>query len=236
MGFMLRNRVLAAIAVASPALFAASAHAGAHTWRVHEVFSNASGTIQFIELQECCGLPGETFLAGYDVRSVATGNIVTIPANLVGNTANKNLLFGTVAFAALPGAPAVNYTIPAGFFSTAGDTIQYGQNPPAMVSDAFTFGAGVLPTNGKDSITVTNFVTHAFTIGPNSPKNFAGASGNVDACPSDCDGSNDGVVDVTDFLAVLGQWGTPGGTCEGLGGTVGINEFLDVLAAWGNCS
>jgi hypothetical protein len=216
-------------------MFAASAHAGAHTWRVSELFSNASGTIQFIELKECCGLPGETFLAGYDVRSVATGNIVTIPANLVGNTANKHLLFGTAAFAALPGAPAVNYTIPAGFFSTGGDTIQYGQNPPAIVSDAFTFGPGVLPTNGKGSITVTNFVTHTFTVGPNSPTNFAGISGNVDACPADCDGSNDGVVAIADFLAVLSQWGTVGSCSQGQG-TIGINQFLATLSAWGNCS
>ncbi len=235
MEFMLRNRALAAIAVASPALFAASAHAGAHTWRVSELFSNASGTIQFVELKECCGGAFETFVAGYDVRSVATGNVVTIPANLVGSTANKHLLFGTAAFAALPGAPAVNYTIPAGFFSTAGDTIQYGLNPPAQTNDAFTFGAGALPTNGKGSITVTNFVTHTFTTGPNTPTNFAGGSGNVDACPADCDGSNDGVVAIADFLAVLGQWGTTGSCSQG-GGAIGINQFLATLSAWGNCS
>lgn len=233
MRFNVQNRVLAAIAVASPALFAASAHAGAHTWRVHEVFSNASGTIQFIELQECCGNPGETFIGGYDVRSVATGLSVTFPANIVGNTANNTLLLGTLGYAALPGAPAVNYTIPSNFFSTAGDTIQYGNNPPAVVSDAFTFGAGALPTNGKNSITVTNFVTHTFTTGPNSPEAFNGAPGHVDACPSDCDGSNNGVVDVSDFLAVLGQWGASGSCGTG---PIGVNQFLAVLGAWGNCS
>lgn len=233
MGCKLQDRVLVAIAFASPALVAASAQAGAHTWRISELYSNASGTIQFVELKECCGFGGETFVAGYDVRSVATGNVFTFPANIVGNTANKHILLGTPAFQALPGAPAVNHTIPANFFSAAGDTLQYGLNPPGSTNDAFTFGAGVLPTNGKDSITVTNFVTHTFTTGPNTPTNFAGGSGNVDACPSDCDGSNDGVVDITDFLATLTQWGTSGSCAET--GSVDIGEFLAVLSAWGSC-
>ena len=237
MGFNLRNRVLAAIAVASPAVFAAAASAASHTWHVTEVFSNASGTIQFIELQEVGGLAGETFLSGHGVRSAATGNLFTFPANISGSTANEHLLLATAGFAALPGAPTPNYTIPSGFFSTAGDTIQYGVAPPGSLYDSFTFGAGTLPTNGKDSIQVTNFVTHAFTTGANTPQNFAGQSGHVDACPMDCDGTNTGVVSIADFLAVLAQWGMSGTSCDKDGGAgVAIGEFLAVLATWGACS
>ncbi len=54
-------------------------------------------------------------------------------------------------------------------------------------------------------------------------------------CPWDCDGSNDGIVGITDFLALLAQWGTPGGSCDKDGGGVGITDFLALLAAWGPC-
>jgi hypothetical protein len=59
----------------------------------------------------------------------------------------------------------------------------------------------------------------------------------VETCDEDCDGSNDYVVDILDFLEVLAQWGEVGGSCDmGLGDPgVGINEFLAILAAWGPC-
>ncbi len=53
-------------------------------------------------------------------------------------------------------------------------------------------------------------------------------------CP-DLDG--DGMVGVTDFLALLEQWGTdPGGPPDLDGnGDVGINDFLELLTRWGPC-
>ena len=56
-------------------------------------------------------------------------------------------------------------------------------------------------------------------------------------CPYDCDGSNDGIVGITDFLALLGQWGTPGAPCDKAGGDagVGIVDFLGLLGSWGPC-
>jgi len=46
-------------AIVGFAVVAGPAWAGSHSWRVSEIFSNASGSIQFIELKECCGMPGE---------------------------------------------------------------------------------------------------------------------------------------------------------------------------------
>ena len=56
-------------------------------------------------------------------------------------------------------------------------------------------------------------------------------------CPYDCDGSNDGVVGINDFLTLLAQWGIPGATCDKTSGDpgVGINDFLALLANWGPC-
>ncbi len=55
-------------------------------------------------------------------------------------------------------------------------------------------------------------------------------------CPWDCDGgeSTDGTVGITDFLALLAQWGSPG-SCDFDGDGAGITDFLALLANWGPC-
>ncbi len=54
-------------------------------------------------------------------------------------------------------------------------------------------------------------------------------------CPWDLDG--DGLIGVTDLLAVLGAWGTdPGGPPDFDGnGAVGVTDLLKLLALWGSC-
>ena len=53
-------------------------------------------------------------------------------------------------------------------------------------------------------------------------------------CPGDLD--DDGGVGITDFLALLGQWGQAGGPADLNGdGLVGIQDFLMLLGAWGPC-
>ena len=54
-------------------------------------------------------------------------------------------------------------------------------------------------------------------------------------CPWDCGDDDDGNVGIVDFLALLGQWATPG-SCDFDGGGVGINDFLELLANWGPCT
>ncbi len=54
-------------------------------------------------------------------------------------------------------------------------------------------------------------------------------------CPWDCALPPDGVIDVVDFLALLGGWGLPG-PCDfdGVNG-VDVVDFLKLLGAWGPC-
>ena len=52
-------------------------------------------------------------------------------------------------------------------------------------------------------------------------------------CPGDVDA--DGQVDVTDLLALLGQWSTGGGADLDCDGVVGVTDLLELLAAWGPC-
>jgi hypothetical protein len=191
----MHHRQLATVSLlgifATTAFFATAAYGGAHTWDVNEVFSNHDGTIQFVEIREAAGTPNEVNVGGRPVSSDSTGNMFTIASSVVGPTSNKTLLFATAAFAALPGAPTPDQIIPAGlvpFFNINGDTVRY--NP----YDAFTFGA--VPIDGVNSMNDGGIVA------ANSPTNYAGETGSVDAgqppVPGDFDG--DGDVDSDDYV------------------------------------
>jgi hypothetical protein len=150
----------------------APAHAGSHTWDVNEVFSDATGLVQFVELVEANGTPGETGVPGHSMTSNAK-SFTIVGAPLAPPTSNRFYLIATAAFAALPGAPTPDAIIPPGvlpfFFSTSGDTVTY------VPWDAFTFGS--VPTDGTTSLNAD------LTTGLNSPTNYAGVSGSVDASP-----------------------------------------------------
>lgn len=155
------------------ALPAGAGHAGSHTWDVNEVFSDATGNIQFIELIEANGTPNELGVPGHDMTSNTKSFTISGPA-LTAPTSNKTYLMGTAEFAALPGAPTPDAIIPAGvlpfFFSTSGDTVTY------VPWDSLTFAS--VPTDGTTSL------NGDLSTGPNSPKNYAGVSGSVDASGS----------------------------------------------------
>lgn len=156
-------RLFPLLLCATPAVWA-----GAHTWDVQELFSNADGTIQFIELLEANGGIAEGGVGGAGVSSVATGKASDGCPNVTGNTANKRYLVATPAFAALPGAPTPNCTLTGvdvtNFFSIVADTVRYGSVP----YDTTSFSAGQLPTDGVRSLN---------KVGPTgraTPTNYAG--------------------------------------------------------------
>ncbi len=172
------------------------AHAGSHTWDVVEVFSDASGTVQFIELREMNNTPGETGLPGHTLSSNAYSFVIPGPA-LVGPTSGRSYLVATAAFAALPGAPTPDAIIPAGsvpFFSTGGDTLTY------VPWDFFTFGPGLVPTDGINSL------NRDLTTGPNTPKNYAGVTGSVVAPPPVPSLSTPGIAALVALFALAGCW------------------------------
>ncbi|MCH7798396.1 MAG: hypothetical protein IID28_08100 [Planctomycetes bacterium] len=55
------------------------------------------------------------------------------------------------------------------------------------------------------------------------------------ACPWDCGLPTDKSVGIVDFLALLGQWGMIGTSCDFDGEGVGITDFLALLGHWGTC-
>jgi hypothetical protein len=141
---------------------AGPARAGHHSWDFTEIFSNASGTVQFVEM--FCPANGE---GGLGPWTIAGGNSpFTFVTNLPSTTANTWILIGTTAFSALSGAPAVDYVLPNNFLPTGGGTLNY-----AGGADVWTYGA--MPTNG------TLALLRNGSTATNTPTNFAGTQGSV---------------------------------------------------------
>lgn len=170
-----------------------SAFAGSHTWRFSELYSNSSGTIQFVELF----VGNFAFETGLNGLQITTGtNTFTFPGNLTGPTTNKRLLLATSAFAALPGSPTPDYIIPANFFPPGGGfTIRY--NPPGNY-DTNIVAIGAIPTDGVNSLQYTSFLggngNDTFTNNtPSNPVNYAGCTTEIcdDGLDNDCDGLTD---------------------------------------------
>lgn len=161
------RRLVCSFAFAFCVTIVAPGHAAFHFWNLSEVFTNSSGTLQFIEL---IGLAdGQNIVGGQQigVNNVAgtTTNTFTLPAgNLPPNTVNRNLLFGTAGLQAA-GGPAPDYIIPNNFLFSGGGTINFfGQNSGPY---------SALPTDG-----VSSRIWGAGNAA-NSPTNFAGQSGVV---------------------------------------------------------
>lgn len=153
---------VAAISAAAPA------HAAFHLWAINEIYTNSSGTLQFIELVDTFG--SQNVVGGQQIRAVNLANTITntfnLPAgSLAGNTLNHSLLFGTAGIQAA-GGPAPDYIIPNGFLFQAGGTLNFfGLNSGPYAA---------LPTDGDLSRTWTGGGNAV-----NSPRNYAGVTGHV---------------------------------------------------------
>ncbi len=137
-----------------------------HLWKISEMYSNVDGTVQFIELFNDTGSSSEGFLS---FTSFTTdSNSYAYPNDLSGDTAGKRFLMATSGFAALSGAPAPDYIIPAHFFDPNGDTLTFSGGPHAV-----TFSSGQLPLDGISSIDAN------LAVDLSSPTNFAAAVGAI---------------------------------------------------------
>ncbi len=104
---------------------------------------------------------------------------------------------------------------------------------PSAGTEALLFGGSV---NAKST---TNAADYALTPANPTFFNNAGASARVvgPACPWDCDGSGDGNANVSDLLALLGQWditspvNCTGGSCDyNNDGCTDVVDLLKLLA------
>jgi hypothetical protein len=160
-------------------LLAPNAGASFHTYQIHQIFSNADGTIQFVVLHEVLGENNEHFLTGHTLNSTQGGTTKTytfnkdLPGASMGGyggtpmpTAFTYVLIATQGFAAL-GLVTPDYVIPNGFLPLTNGTINYAG------VDQVTYTA--LPTDG------TSAINHNAVVVQNVARNFAGDAGSVAA-------------------------------------------------------
>lgn len=166
-GVVVRGAALgvAAVMITSPA------QGAFHLWNIRELYTDASGNLQFIEF--FCPVSSQQFVGGQQVSVRNLGNTethtFTIAGNLPGDSLNRAFLIGTAGIDAA-GGPMPDFIIPNGFLFAGGGTISFfGVN-----SGAYT----ALPTDGV--------LSRIWGDGnaANSPQNFAGQVGTVVPEPS----------------------------------------------------
>ncbi len=144
-----------------------SAQAAFHLWAITEVYSNADGTVQFVEL--ATQSDGQQFVLGHTITSTSGSrtNSYTFASNLPGDSTGKSFLIATQGFAAL-NIVTPDYIVPNSFLFTTNGTINFaeGVDIVSYTSLPTTGGLSINP-NGAQSI--------------NSPRNYRGLTGTLPA-------------------------------------------------------
>ena len=138
-----------------------------HIFHINEVYSNAAGTVQFIEFKGDGNDQDEW--AGRTITSSdgVTTHTFNIPTNLPSAaTLNKTVLVASQGFADL-GIVTPDYIVPNGFLFTGAGTVNF----PGMVGGKITYSS--LPTDGIKSLNPDS------STDINSPTNFAGKTATV---------------------------------------------------------
>lgn len=175
MGMRRISAWLLTLTIAASWLLPTAARATNHLWEISELYSNSSGTVQFVEMFNANTVEG--FLNGTQLvaSSGSETNTFTFPSDLADpiNTANHRLLIATAGFGSLPGGVTPDYTLPANFLFTTNGTLTFTAS-----FDEVSYLS--LPTDGQNSLTI-DVSTHPHVAAPavNSPTNFAGATGSV---------------------------------------------------------
>lgn len=146
-----------------------SAHSSFHEWKINQLYSNADGTLQFIEMFEPpSGSPGQDMLLGNAISS--NSSVFIFPRNLPNsNTAGKKFLIGTAGLAAASGVTP-DYIMPDGFIFLSNVTINFASFDSVGPIQS-------VPTDG--TLSLTRLGANSFTTATNLPTNFAGTTGTV---------------------------------------------------------
>lgn len=228
------------------------AGAGFHLWHVKEVFTNASGSVQFVEMFD--SFSGENFVGGFRLRANSDGVIKDFffPGNPTGDTASHHLLIATTGFGSLPGGVTPDFTFDQSTTPFTGLFI----NPNATnitvsfsgSGDSMVFTGASLPKNGINSLSdagASGFPpgTPSISSGTNSPTNFGNISGSVNLSTPSPTGDYNGnhVVDAADYAVwrkTLTNSASPAGSgADGdSSGTIGPGDYTFWRARFGNAA
>ncbi|HEX4415693.1 MAG TPA: hypothetical protein VH107_18820 [Lacipirellulaceae bacterium] len=203
----------------------AMARAAFHLFYIQEAYSNADGSVQFIEL--FTPFDSQQFLT---ISGGITSNehSYTFATNSPAPSGGHAVLLATAGFASLPGGATPDYVIPNNFFNPAGDTIDF-----AGGTDTQTFIS--MPTDGIHSLNFAGQFQPS-VVDVNSPRNYAGQGGSLSAGPPTVAGdyNGNGVVDMADY--VLWRNGGPLQNEVNSTGTVDAADYGAWRARFGNTS
>ena len=165
-------------------IFAPTLRASQHLWDIQEVFTNADGSIQFIEFFTASA--GQQFLQNFTLTEMNGANTLSsfiFPNNLqldsplaghpntASTTANQTFLVATANFQSLFGI-VPDYIIPPGFLTAgAGNVLDFNVNPLESLN------LSNLPTDGIHSLNGLpgdEDPSHFSINSMATPKNFRG--------------------------------------------------------------
>src|SRR4029079_12953024 len=141
--------------------------------------SNASGSVQFVEMFDSSG--GETSVGGFSLTANSDGNIktFTFPSSISGTPGH--MLLATTGFGSLPGGVTPDFTFSQGgvsgtFFNPSATNLVFTFSGSG---DTMSFTGASLPKDGLHSLTDANAsgfpnLTSNNSSGVNSPTNLAG--------------------------------------------------------------
>lgn len=161
--------LLALVGAAGPAA------AGSHLWRFNEFYSSPDRSVQYIEMKEIGGSENETAISNhwFETSSYNADHSELLGSDLPFGTANKKFLVGSESYAALEGVPEPDYVLPDGFLDPDGDYVIWWLYQATIIPE------GVMPSDGIHSITMVDETVPTYSVGVNSPTNFAGETGTV---------------------------------------------------------
>jgi hypothetical protein len=167
-------RTLASATVAALALIASTpARATFHLWEISEVFSNANGSVQFVEFETNSAL--QNFLVGQVLRTEqnnVTLQSFTFPSNLpLQSTQDRFFLVATPGFQAVAGIEP-DFEIPVGFIE-----VGVVDELELVGADDFGFLPSELPTDGLSSLNALG--GGSIGVAAATPTNFAGQTGTL---------------------------------------------------------
>ncbi len=149
------------------------------SFQIVEVYSNADGTVQFVQLREAAGQNGQSALAGKTLTATRAGRTKTyaFPSDLpTAQTANRSVLLATAGYLQVPfnypefKAVVPDYILPNGFLPADGGTVNFAG------VDELTYD--FLPRDGFSAV-----FRSGNTIRDNNVQNYGGATASLPVIP-----------------------------------------------------
>ena len=117
---------------------------------------------------------------------------------------------------------------------TWGSTAQMVADVAGWLDSPATSLGWMLRGNEVDSNTAKRFASREAAIAEIRPTLTVEFTPPPPLCPWDCDGTDDGVINVLDLLVLLGHWGESG-ACDFDGNVADVGDLLKLLGRWGDC-